>query len=90
MLRLNNFRGYTDLYHLDICVSLYADMLKIYPATRLSSFVFLCPVFGVILGGLFLKEGFELKIMPPSPWSPQGLKSLIHHRLSIKSCIGNY
>ena len=49
-------------------------MLKIYPATRLSSFVFLCPVFGVILGGLFLKEGFELKIIAALALVAAGIK----------------
>jgi len=38
-------------------------MLKVYSVTILSSFVFLCPVIGVILGGIFLHEGFQAKII---------------------------
>lgn len=38
-------------------------LLKTYPAGKLSSFLFLTPIFGVLLAGLFQGEGFTLKIL---------------------------
>lgn len=39
------------------------EMLKRYKASNLSSFLFLTPIFGVLLGGLFWGEGFALRII---------------------------
>lgn len=41
----------------------WSEMLKHYKASILSSFLFLTPIFGVLLGGLFLSEGFAPQVI---------------------------